>query len=121
METGIRGAEGSRTEIADEARNRPTPDQAVALGMACFGRRPYPRMDARAWLGRRRTRSMACWLKQKFGCFHRPANDHAPSGEVDFKCKQHLSPPSRQTFPPIFTRRSLPVEILGTRIWLIQE
>ena len=92
----------------------------LALGIACIGWRHHRRMGDRGRLGRRRARSMACWLEE-LACFHRGANDHAPPGEVDFKCKQHLSPPSRQTFPPIFTRRSLPVEILGTRIWLIQE
>jgi hypothetical protein len=49
-------------------------------------------MGDRARLGRRRTRSMACWLEgiEILGYFHCRANDHAPSGEIDFECNEHL-------------------------------
>jgi len=63
----------------------------MAFGMARSGWRRHPRMDNWAGLGRRRARWMAYCLEglEKLGCFHCRANDHAPQGDVDFKCNQH--------------------------------
>jgi hypothetical protein len=51
-------------------------------------------------LGRRRARSMAYWLEdlEILDCFHCSANDHAPKGDVDLKCKQHLNSPVSSDF-----------------------
>jgi hypothetical protein len=54
---------------------------AMAMGMACCDWRRYPRMADRDRLGRRRARSMACWLEhksEKLSRFHHRATDHAP-------------------------------------------
>ncbi len=70
------------------------------MGMACSDGRRHPRMDDWAGLGRRRARSMAYWLEglEILGCFHCSANDHAPQGDVDLKCKQHLNSPVSSDF-----------------------
>ena len=70
------------------------------MGMACSDGRRHPRMDDWAGLGRRRARSMAYWLEglEILGCFHCSANDHAPKGDVDLKCKQHLNSPVSSDF-----------------------
>jgi hypothetical protein len=38
--------------------------------------------------------------RKNLGCFHRRANDHAPSSEVDFKYDQHSLILRRRTYRP---------------------
>ena len=109
-----------RKDVEQKSRTEPATGlhrgirRDLALGIACIGWRHHRRMGDRGRLGRRRARSMACWLEE-LACFHRGANDHAPPGEVDFKCNQHL----RFSVSSDFTRRSLPADLSQLKFWAL--
>jgi hypothetical protein len=67
-------------------------------------------------------RPLARWLedREEFGRHHGCAHDHAPSGEVDFKCNQHLNSPSCPTsIHQRFDRKKvLKLEVCECEMWL---